>query len=230
MVLFQRMARVQVMIDHRMDYPHFLYSFMHTRLNLGIAMAVCIISLLSGKAVPRTTAMTGEITLRGQVRPVGGIKEKVLSAHRAGVTKVILPAVNERDMVQDVPDKVKQALAVVYCRTMWEVLDAAFEEKLIHDSEAFHCQAGQSSRLWTFSFMLSWYATTVYPPFPLFNISALLQTWHIVLKLLTFSIKSYALSLSLSCLGTLWYCTFEKGRTVKSPSNEIEVLYRLELR
>ncbi|SAM09279.1 hypothetical protein [Absidia glauca] len=113
----------------------------------GIAMAVCIISLLSGKAVPRTTAMTGEITLRGQVRPVGGIKEKVLSAHRAGVTKVILPAVNERDMVQDVPDKVKHALAVVYCRTMWEVLDAAFEEKLIQDSEAFHCQAGHSSRL-----------------------------------------------------------------------------------
>ncbi|KAI8337094.1 Lon protease C-terminal proteolytic domain-containing protein [Chlamydoabsidia padenii] len=113
----------------------------------GIAMAVCIISLLSGEAVPRTTAMTGEITLRGQVRPVGGIKEKVLSAHRAGVTKIILPVVNQRDMIQDVPDKVKQALTVVYCRSMWEVLDAVFDGKLIQDSQAFHLQAGQSSRI-----------------------------------------------------------------------------------
>ncbi|ORZ14497.1 Lon protease C-terminal proteolytic domain-domain-containing protein [Absidia repens] len=113
----------------------------------GVAMAVCIISLLSGKAIPRTTAMTGEITLRGQVRPVGGIKEKVLAAHRAGVNKVILPAINERDVVQDIPDKIKNDLTIVYCRTLWEVLESLFDEKLIQDSEALHCQAQYASRL-----------------------------------------------------------------------------------
>jgi ATP-dependent Lon protease len=110
-------------------------------------MAVCIVSLLSGKVVPRTTAMTGEITLRGQVRPVGGIKEKVLAAHRAGVTKVILPATNERDVVQDIPDKIKSDLTIVYCRTLWEALESVFDEKLIQDSEALHCQAQYASRL-----------------------------------------------------------------------------------
>ncbi|KAI8098802.1 ATP-dependent protease La [Halteromyces radiatus] len=113
----------------------------------GIAMTVCIVSLLSGKAVPRTTAMTGEITLRGQVRPVGGIKEKVLSAHRAGVTKVILPATNERDVVQDIPDKVKKDMTIVYCRSIWEVLDAAFDEKLVQDNRFLYCQSHSASRL-----------------------------------------------------------------------------------
>ncbi|KAI9303160.1 ATP-dependent protease La [Cunninghamella echinulata] len=100
----------------------------------GVAMTICMISLFSGKIVPRKTAMTGEITLSGKVMPVGGIKEKVISAHRAGVTKVILPLANKKDLLQDVPDKVKNDLTIVYCQHISEVLEAAFNEKFDHDT------------------------------------------------------------------------------------------------
>ncbi len=64
----------------------------------GVTMATAMLSLLTGKAVHRKIAMTGEITLRGEVLPVGGIKEKVLAAHRAKIRTVILPALNKRDL------------------------------------------------------------------------------------------------------------------------------------
>ncbi|CAO3610787.1 unnamed protein product [Cunninghamella blakesleeana] len=102
----------------------------------GVAMTVCMVSLFSGKVVPRKTAMTGEITLSGKVMPVGGIKEKVISAHRAGVTKVILPIANKKDLLQDVPDKVKNDLTIIYCQHISEVLEAAFDEKFDHESLA----------------------------------------------------------------------------------------------
>ncbi|KAF7732526.1 hypothetical protein EC973_003273 [Apophysomyces ossiformis] len=95
----------------------------------GITMVTCIISLLSGHTVPRTTAMTGEITLRGKVRPVGGIKEKVISAHRAGVTRVVLPAGNRRDVLQDVPESVKKSISFVYCKSIWDVVEACFDHQ-----------------------------------------------------------------------------------------------------
>lgn len=80
--------------------------------------------------------MTGEITLRGQVRPVGGIKEKVLSAHRAGVTRIILPAANRRDVAQDIPVKIQGAIKFVYCKTMWDVIEAAFDQ---YDFQSVKC-------------------------------------------------------------------------------------------
>ncbi|KAJ3543259.1 hypothetical protein NM688_g5881 [Phlebia brevispora] len=70
--------------------------------------------------------MTGEITLRGRVGPVGGIKEKVLGAHRAGITKVILPWSNRKDVEHDVPKEVKVAMQFAYVRTVEEALEAAF--------------------------------------------------------------------------------------------------------
>ncbi|KAG1473548.1 hypothetical protein G6F56_000894 [Rhizopus delemar] len=93
----------------------------------GITMTTCIMSLLSGNHVPRTTAMTGEVTLRGQVRPVGGIKEKVISAHRAGIKKIIIPAANRRDVQHEIPASVQQSVTFVYCKSMWDVIEAAFE-------------------------------------------------------------------------------------------------------
>ncbi|KAI7874568.1 ATP-dependent protease La [Lichtheimia hyalospora FSU 10163] len=90
----------------------------------GITMAVSIVSLLLNKTVSKTTAMTGEITLRGQVQPVGGIKEKVISAHRAGIRKIILPVRNRRDVEKDIPKEIKQDLAFVYARTIWDALEA----------------------------------------------------------------------------------------------------------
>lgn len=94
----------------------------------GITMVICLVSLLSDIPVPHTTAMTGEVTLRGQVRPVGGIKEKVMSAHRAGVKKVLLPAANRRDIINDVPINIRNDMTFVYCKSMWDVIESVFDQ------------------------------------------------------------------------------------------------------
>lgn len=90
----------------------------------GVAMATSLYSALSGKPVRKNVAMTGEITLRGKVLPVGGIKEKVLAAHRAGISEVILPAENEKDLVL-VPDEVRNSLKFRFVNELDEVLRAA---------------------------------------------------------------------------------------------------------
>jgi ATP-dependent Lon protease len=90
----------------------------------GITIVTALASLLTGRPVRSDTAMTGEITLRGKVLPVGGIKEKVLAAHRAGLKRVILPRRNERDL-EDLPADVRQALEFVFVDTVDEVLAAA---------------------------------------------------------------------------------------------------------
>lgn len=73
--------------------------------------------------------MTGEISLRGQVLPVGGIKEKVVSAHRAGIRKIILPFLNQVDVEQDVPEKIKDDIHFVFVKHIWEVLISALVQK-----------------------------------------------------------------------------------------------------
>jgi len=106
----------------------------------GVTMLTAIVSLLTGLPVSSEYAMTGEATLRGAVLPVGGIKEKVLAAHRAGIRKVILPEKNKKDM-PDVPDEIKGEMEFVFCSRMEEVLDttlgaeniAALREKVAAD-------------------------------------------------------------------------------------------------
>ncbi len=90
----------------------------------GVTLFTALASLITGRAVDPTTAMTGEVTLSGAVLPVGGIKEKILAAHRAGIRKVILPQENERDLI-DVPDDVKNDLAFVPVETIEDVLREA---------------------------------------------------------------------------------------------------------
>ncbi|TFK71533.1 ATP-dependent protease La [Pluteus cervinus] len=92
----------------------------------GIAMTCAFVSLLTGARVPTHIAMTGEITLRGRVTPVGGIKEKVLGAHRAQVTKVILPWGNRKDVEHDVALEIRNEMEFVFVRTVREALEAAF--------------------------------------------------------------------------------------------------------
>lgn len=94
----------------------------------GITIAVALASLLSGRPSRSNVAMTGEITLRGQVLPVGGIKDKVLAAHRLGVDTVILPKKNEYDL-EDVPEDVRNQLQFILVETVDEVFDAALEVK-----------------------------------------------------------------------------------------------------
>ena len=92
----------------------------------GVTMATAIVSLVSGRKVRPQVGMTGEITLRGQVLPIGGVKEKVLAAHRTGLRTVILPKRNEQD-IEDVPDEIKKAMKFVFVESMDDVLDAALE-------------------------------------------------------------------------------------------------------
>lgn len=93
----------------------------------GITIATALVSALTGKPIRREVGMTGEITLRGRVLPIGGLKEKTLSAHRAGLTKVILPKENEKD-IDDIPESVRNELEFVPVSHVDEVLKHALLE------------------------------------------------------------------------------------------------------
>jgi ATP-dependent Lon protease len=90
----------------------------------GVTMATALASLLTGRVVRNDVAMTGEITLRGQVLPVGGIKEKVLAAHRAGLKTVILPNRNEKDL-EDLPQEVRDSMKFILAEKVEQVFEAA---------------------------------------------------------------------------------------------------------
>jgi ATP-dependent Lon protease len=96
----------------------------------GITMATALMSAFSKYKVRHNVAMTGEITLRGRVLPIGGFKEKILAAHRAGITTIIVPAKNKKDMI-DIPRKVKRDINMIFADRMDEVLQTAliFEKK-----------------------------------------------------------------------------------------------------
>ena len=96
----------------------------------GVTMCTAIISTLTGIPVRKDIAMTGEITLRGKVLPVGGIREKVMAAHRAGIRKVLLPAENDVD-IQDIPEVVRNDMEFVLLRNV----DDALKEVLVKDKK-----------------------------------------------------------------------------------------------
>ncbi len=93
----------------------------------GVTIATALASLLTGRPVRADVGMTGEVTLRGQVLPVGGIKEKVLAAHRAGLRTVIIPKRNEKDL-DDLPAEVRNEMKVVLVDRVEEVLAAALRD------------------------------------------------------------------------------------------------------
>jgi ATP-dependent Lon protease len=92
----------------------------------GVSITVALVSLLTGRRVRGDVAMTGEITLRGTVLPVGGIKEKVLAAHRAGIKRVVLPERNRKDIV-DIPETIQKELELVFVKKIDEVLELTLE-------------------------------------------------------------------------------------------------------
>src|SRR5207245_9795473 len=95
----------------------------------GVAMVTSIVSVLTGIAVKRDIAMTGEITLRGRVLPIGGLKEKLLAALRGGLKTVVIPSENEKDLAE-IPDNVKRGLKIVPARTVDEVIGHALRARL----------------------------------------------------------------------------------------------------
>ena len=94
----------------------------------GITMATALASLLSERPVKHTVGMTGEVTLQGRVLPIGGLKQKVLAAHAAGLTDVIIPERNRADL-DDVPADVREAMSFHPVMTLGEVLELALEPK-----------------------------------------------------------------------------------------------------
>ena len=89
-------------------------------------MTTALVSLLTGRPVRREVGMTGEVTLSGRVLPIGGVKQKVLAAHRAGLTEVVLPSRNEGDL-DDVPAAVREAMTFHLASDVREVLEIALE-------------------------------------------------------------------------------------------------------
>ncbi|HAR33203.1 MAG TPA: endopeptidase La, partial [Desulfobacter sp.] len=92
----------------------------------GVTMLTTLASLITKRKVKSRMAMTGEITLRGEVLPVGGIKDKVIAAHRAGIRSLILPLWNEKDM-EDVPEHIKSTMTFYFTDKMTDVLNTALE-------------------------------------------------------------------------------------------------------
>ena len=92
----------------------------------GVAMFMALVSLMTERTVRSDTAMTGEISLRGLVLPVGGIKEKVVAAARAGIKRVMLPARNRKDY-EDIPDEVRGTIEFIWLDTVDEAVAAALE-------------------------------------------------------------------------------------------------------
>jgi len=106
----------------------------------GITIATAIASLMSNRPVRHQLAMTGEITLRGKVLPVGGLKEKILAARRAGLETVLIPIKNEKDLV-DVPERLRKPLKLVPVRTISEVLEAALSPLVLAQAESIPGEA-----------------------------------------------------------------------------------------
>jgi ATP-dependent Lon protease len=96
----------------------------------GITMATAFASLLTGRPVKHTVGMTGEITLQGRVLPIGGLKQKVLAAHAAGITDIVIPERNRADLV-DIPENVREDIAFHPVMSIDEVLSLALEEQQV---------------------------------------------------------------------------------------------------
>ncbi len=110
----------------------------------GVAMASAIVSAMSGRPIRRDVAMTGETTLRGRVLPIGGVKEKVLGAHRAGIARIILPRDNEAD-IEDIPEEVRSALEFHCVSTLEEAFPLIFADGAASPSEPLD-GSGRSER------------------------------------------------------------------------------------
>jgi len=110
----------------------------------GVAITTALVSLFTGTKVRSDTSMTGEVSLRGLVMPVGGVKEKVLAAHRGGIKHIILPARNEKDL-EELPDEVREDLTFTFAKHLKDVLEVVFDKGGHgHDDMAINQDLGDS--------------------------------------------------------------------------------------
>jgi ATP-dependent Lon protease len=117
----------------------------------GVTMTAAIASLLSGRPLKPFLSMTGEVTLSGKVLPVGGIKEKVLAAKRAGITTVILPQRNQKDLLEDIPESLRDGMTFIFADDVRDVLDNALQqgdstERLLRTSYANEAELAAKER------------------------------------------------------------------------------------
>jgi ATP-dependent Lon protease len=105
----------------------------------GVAMFMALVSLMSERTVKSDTAMTGEISLRGLVLPVGGIKEKVVAAHRAGIKRVMLPARNKKDF-DDIPEEARKGIEFVWLERVDDAVAAALQSGTVPEVEPSKAQ------------------------------------------------------------------------------------------
>ena len=110
----------------------------------GVALLTAIASIYTQRRVQHDLAMTGEITLRGLVLPVGGIKEKVMAAKRAGITRVVLPAKNEKD-IKEIKGDALSGISVTYVKRMGEILRANLESTPVRDATVMFAVADSVS-------------------------------------------------------------------------------------
>ena len=107
----------------------------------GVAMFMALVSLMTDRTVRSDTAMTGEISLRGLVLPVGGIKEKVVAAVRAGITRVMLPSRNRKDF-EDIPEEVRGTTEFIWLDTVDEAMSGALEPRSDRSAETLRTGTG----------------------------------------------------------------------------------------
>ena len=100
----------------------------------GVTLVTALVSLMTQRPVRSDLSMTGEVTLSGRVLPVGGIKEKVLGARRAGIKTIILPKRNEKNLIEDVPSQVRDGMTFHLVDTVDQVLNLALEEPIPRDN------------------------------------------------------------------------------------------------
>ncbi|KAI9279590.1 ATP-dependent protease La [Sporodiniella umbellata] len=104
--------------------------------SIGLTLVASLVSLFSGYCIPPTTAIVGEISLRGKILPISGVKEKIVSAHRSGILKIILPLGNYKNIEQDVPEKLKKEIEFVYAKTVWDALEVSLVFNGLHTWKA----------------------------------------------------------------------------------------------
>ena len=112
----------------------------------GITITTALVSLLIGRPVRPRLAMTGEVSLAGRVLPVGGIKEKVLAAHRAGIRTLILPKRNEKNLIEDVPTDVRRVMTIHLVDSVQGVVRLALDEAPVAEAPGLAASAGTSLR------------------------------------------------------------------------------------